>query len=354
MSRPGHILIDGSVFEMPATGVAKAAIGLYRACAAANPALRVSVSHQRPLVAEIPPDWARESGPVAEVAARLRPDFVHFPWNGHVPRLPRGVRAVMTLHDVLPLEIPGYFPSRLAMAKYWLAKRRDCKRADLVITDSYYSRHRITSALRIRRDPLVVHLAALLPDLMTDTPRDADPFFLYVGGYDPRKGINVMLSLFLKLRRAGALSSRLVFTGSPRYHSESFRRDMEEAKRLGWVEERGYLDDEALARCFKQARALIYPSRYEGFGFPPVEAMASGCPVLTTPRTSLPEVCADAALYADPDEEPEFARLWIALETDDALRADLARRGLRQAARFSWDRSARIFLDALERLPARS
>ena len=345
-----RVLLDGSVFELPGTGVARATTGLYQACVAAQPGLTVSVAHSGRLSAPLPPGWTDVPEAVAPACARLRPDLVHFPWNGKIPRLPRSLPSVMTLHDVLPLEIPGYFKSWTARARYWLARRRDCRRAGLVITDSEYSRQRIRAGLRTSRDPLVVYPASLLPSVADDPSPAPEPYFLYVGGYDSRKGLEVMLELYLRLRRAGALTSRLVFTGTRQPLSPSFRQNMDEALRRGWAEEKGYLDDATLARCFKQARALIYPSRFEGFGLPPLEAMSLGCPVLTTPRTSLPEVCGDAVLYADPGDAEEFGRRWTALEHDAALRQDLKERGLRRAAQFSWDRSARLFLDAVNSL----
>ncbi len=107
-----------------------------------------------------------------------------------------------------------------------------------------------------------------------------------------------------------------------------------------------------LVHLIKTAKALIYPSRYEGFGLPPLEAMTLGCPVITTRATSIPEVCGDAALYVSPDDKQDLAKAILAVENHDHLRQDLRARGIEQAKRFTWENSARVYLDALYRLLA--
>jgi glycosyltransferase involved in cell wall biosynthesis len=113
------------------------------------------------------------------------------------------------------------------------------------------------------------------------------------------------------------------------------------------VEERGYVDEPTLAQLFQQARALVYPSKYEGFGLPPLEAMTAGCPVITTRETSLPEVCGEAAVYVDPDDHRAFAEAIMAIETDPLLRERLRTAGSAQASTFTWGEAAATFLGAL-------
>ncbi len=357
--KPWLIMLDATVFEIPATGIAKATLGLYQACAGIQPGLRIVAVHRNPLPASLPAAWqvVREQPGASpglwrrqvfrRLAEQWKPDFVHFPWNGDIPRLPRTTRAIMTLHDVLPLDIPDYFRTPAGRLWYWLRKRRDLARASLTVTDSDYSRGRIQQLLRPRRDPRVIYPSTLLPFADEEPSPERAPYYLYVGGYDARKGLEFMLRLFLELRRSGRIGARLLLTGTPCYFSPSFKALVQEAVSTGWVEQRGYLDDRELARTIRGARALIYPSRYEGFGLPPLEAMALGCPVLTTPCTALPEICGDAVLYADPEAGDDFARCWLELENRPDLRAQLAERGTRRATRFNGQDSARRFLEAL-------
>lgn len=359
MTKPLHIVLDGSVFELPATGVAKAAIGLYQGCVSLMSGLRITLIHRAPLQTGIPAQWeVRQFGARASpliwrrfvlprAITELSPDFVHFPWNGNIPRLPRHIGTVMTLHDVLPLEIPRYFRHRAARWRYRYRRHRDVRRAKLIITDSAYSAAAIQRNFRPSRPPIIIPLATSLPPAKSVNEK-AQPYFIYVGGYDMRKGLEWMLETYYRLREEGHLDAPLLLTGSPNYFNRNIRALIQHGVQRGWLEEKGYLSDQALADLIVGARALIYPSRLEGFGLPPLEAMALGCPVITTPCSSLPEVCGSAALYAHPDHPQELASAWLRLDRDESLRKEMKARGIQQAATFSWPVSAAAFLRAWE------
>jgi len=360
------IALDASVFQIPPTGIAKVTLGLYEACRKRDPSLDIQMLHHQPLQVRLPAGfrsvpWTTRGVPsrfgrqwaLPLYAARARPDAIHFPWNGGVPRGLGRTRVVVTLHDVLPLEIPGHFQGEGEERAYRRKKQRDLDRTDLLITDSEYSKKRILQNFSLAAEPLVVHPGPTLQmakGIGLEAGASDHSYFLYVGGYHPRKGVDRLLDVFTGLRRAGKLSGRLVLTGSREYFSAAFRKQVEEAVAEGLVEERGYVSDEMLATLLAGARALVYPSKFEGFGLPPLEAMALGCPVITTRGTSLPEVCGDAAVYVDPDDPNDFARALVALEQDDGLRRDRKERGLRQAARFQWEKAAETYLEALGRI----
>jgi glycosyltransferase involved in cell wall biosynthesis len=362
------LVLDATVFEHQATGVAKTTAWLYDACLREAPSLRVIAAHHHELVwpsADIPPGlrlarhgrrlpsrvWRMAVLP-AHVAARSA-DVVHFPWNGQVPRLLPGPLVVTTLHDVLPLEIPGYFSDEKAESRYRRSMQRDLSRTDLLLTVSDWSKNQILKNFRVAREPLVLHHGPTLdvhtlgPNARADAPAFAGAYVLYVGGYHPRKGLVQLLRTFLTLRRQNQISGSLLLTGSPHHFSEEFKKLIEEGRSTGWVQETGYVSDAVLASLYRGAKALIYPSKYEGFGLPPLEAMALGCPVLTTRGTAIPEVCGDAVCYAEPDDVEQFARAIVALDRDPELRRDLAARGKARAAVFSWARSANKYLQAL-------
>jgi glycosyltransferase involved in cell wall biosynthesis len=118
---------------------------------------------------------------------------------------------------------------------------------------------------------------------------------------------------------------------------------IKEATQLGIIEEKGYVTDDMLIALIKNSIALVYPSKYEGFGLPPLEAMSLGCPIITSRQTSLPEICGAAAYYIDPDNEYEFAKAIIELENNADLRNRLSELGLNQSKRYSWYSSAKLF-----------
>ena len=354
-----NILLDGTVFEIPKSGIARTILELYGAAAKLNPALQVSVLHRRDLCVELPAMWRQMRWcsrlPLAawrQLAFHvakfvLRPDWIHFPWNGGLPLLPLSGRVVVTLHDVLPLEIPGFFTSVNALRRYRNERARDLRRAHLVVTDSEYSRHRICEEFQGGHDPKVLLLGSLdkLPRKTAPLPV---PYFIYVGGYDPRKGLSLLVRRHIKLWNAARLCSPLVLTGYPVYHDPDFYRLVKEGIAAGHLIECGQLTDEDLATWLSHARALLYPSCFEGFGLPPLEAMSLGCPVLTTPFTSLPEICGDAVLYANPSDEQAWNTAWCRLENDAILRRDLSEKGRQRAGLFSWKSSAEKLLQLLD------
>jgi len=351
-----RILVDGQVFQYTHTGVAKVTLGLYRAILRVDPSLQVSFVCRNgalatapagvsPILvsANIPPRlWRSVVFPA--VCRWRRPDIVHFPWNGRVgPFLT--ARVVTTVHDVLPLAIPSYFATGKEEARYRRVMSRDLTRSSIIITDSEFSKSEIERHFHPAVEPVVIAPGTDIANVPSDGPGDTpDGYFLYVGGYAHRKGIDDLLRVFHEGHRSGRLHQRLVLAGEPAHVTDDCTRLIVEGKKGGFVEERGYVGERQLAALYRHATALAYPSRYEGFGLPPLEAMTLGCPVLTTRGTSLPEVCGDAAVYIDPSDTASYLDALCRLETDAGLRRKLIHRGFDQAKRFSWGGSAAKFI----------
>ena len=357
-----ELLLDAVVFEIPLTGIAKVTAGLCGACLDQHRAITITALHRRPMRHAFPaavhslsagrflpyPVWR----PLAFRWATRKIPLVYFPWNGDVPVLHPRVTVLSNVHDVLPLIIPGYFPTPDAEATYRRRVQRDIDRTHVLFTDSDFSRRQIVTNFNVRTDPIVIRFGPTIDVRSvrrTGMPEDERPFFLYVGGYDPRKGIETLLRVFLDLHREHRLSARLILTGTPRYFSDAFRNLIENGKEQGIIEEAGYVDEVKLPDLYGRALALVYPSEFEGFGLPPIEAMTVGCPVITTRHTSLPEVCGDAVLYVEPGDHAEFGNALIAVEQNASLREDLRTRGYQQSKTFSWNQAATVFLDAISR-----
>lgn len=355
------VLLDATVFEHPSTGIAKVTLGLYRECVHLRPTLEVLAVHRRAMrtalsggikslgrIPGLPPQIWRTLVPAA-VAVSRKPDLFHFPWNGQVPMLPRRIPVVITLHDVLPLLIPGYFSTWRDEERYRSATRRDLERAAVVFTDSEYSKREILRHFTPRVEPTVLLYGPTIVSPAASQPRPVkEPYFLYAGGYHHRKGLPYLLRVFLELHRRGAIRSTLLLTGLRTPLSPEFDRLIHEGRARGAVRELGYVPDDQLASLYTNALALVYPSPYEGFGLPPLEAMSLGCPVITTRGTSLPEVCGEAAMYIEPDRDSDLAKALAGVEQSEELRSDLSRRGRERALLFSWTRAARIYLDTVD------
>jgi len=357
-----NILVDMTVLELPPTGVANVLTGLYGAVARLYPGIRVSGVHRRALGGHLPrgigarrlcralPPGAWRALALPYASSRSRGAVLHFPWNGGVPRLPAGTRVVTTLHDVLPLSIPGYFRSDRNEKMYRMERQRDTERSTVIVTDSEYSKSEILRHLRPPQEPVVIPCATTIGTYAVDVAPGPAPYFLYVGGIDARKSLDTLLDVFCRLRREESLRATLVVAGSSRHAPPALSAQLREAVAAGHAQATGYVDDRELARLYAGALALVYPSRYEGFGMPPLEAMTLGCPVIAARASSIPEVCADAALYIEPWSPLGIAEAIRRIADDARLRARLKREGTARAAQFSWEKAADTFVRLLEKL----
>ncbi len=178
-----------------------------------------------------------------------------------------------------------------------------------------------------------------------------DGYILHVGTLEPRKNVQLLIDVWESLRRDDRSTPPLVLSGAAGWHSRRLRRRIEELAELGliWL---GHTERTRLVRIFQAATLFAYPSFYEGFGLPPLEAMACGVPTVTSNRSSLPEVAGEAALQIDPDDPDDLARALRRVLSNPGLRRELGERGVERAATFTWHRAARemeqIFLRSLQ------
>lgn len=271
----------------------------------------------------------------AMTMARVRPgalrthleaaDVVHYPLTVPVPAVTRP--TVLTLLDTQHLDLPALF-SRGERAFRRVAYDRAARRATRVVVISDWVRERAIERLALPPDH--VHAIPLAVDHALFTPApdvEREPFLLYPARPWPHKNHDRLLEAFALVRRERP-ELRLVLTGQG--HSESGLPP--------GVEVRGSVGVEELVDLYRRAAALVFPSLYEGFGLPPVEAMACGCPVAASTAGSLPEICGPAAVLFDPTD-PEA----IAAGIEEALERapELGPSGIERAARYTWDANAR-------------
>jgi glycosyltransferase involved in cell wall biosynthesis len=266
--------------------------------------------------------------------ARVSGDAVHYPLTIRIP--PGIVPSVVTLHDLQHLDLPRLF-SRAERAFRAAAWHPSVRAATFVIVPSGFVRDRAVELLgldghRVR----VIHHGI---DQQAFSPGDGDgardPFLLYPARPWPHKNHARLYEAFALLRRERP-ELRLVLTGGG-----DFGRVPE------GVEVRGLVPREELVSLLRRAGALVFPSLYEGFGQPPLEAMACACPVAVSDAASLPEVCGDAARYFHPDDPRQIAR--AALDVLDAP-DEWSRRGLEHVRRFTWEAATHAHEDVYREL----
>lgn len=277
--------------------------------------------------------------------------LAHVPY--FAPPLFSRAPIVVTIHDLIPLILPLYRGSLLVRA-YTQLVSAGARRADAIIADSECSKRDIVARLDIPESRVhVVYLAAdarYHPIAATTPDRQKlglpEKFLLYLGGYDQRKNVRVLIEAFAQLPEFYRTGIRLVLGGVKLGEDSAFfpdpRRLAHEAKLpddaiqyLGWVNE---ADKPAL---YASASAFLFPSLYEGFGLPPLEAMACGAPVIASNASSLPEIVGDAGMLIHPNDPRAWAEAIRAIVSDPARRAELSARGITQSKKFSWERAAK-------------
>lgn len=279
---------------------------------------------------------------------RLAVDVAHVPY--FAPPLRPTVPTVVTIHDVIPLILPEYRGSPL-VRMYMRLVSAAAHQAQMVLTDSEASKRDIVRALGIDSERVrVVYLAAgkryrpVEDKAILENVRVRyglpDVYILYLGGFDPRKNVNILLRSYSQLADAPPLviAGRLPERGSamaldPRPLAKDLGIDGQ-VRFIGWVSEE---DKPAL---YTAAWCFVFPSLYEGFGLPPLEAMACGTPVIASDSSSLPEVIGDGGLLVNSTSAAQLAEALGALCANPQLRAELAVRALARAAQFSWAKTA--------------
>ncbi len=271
---------------------------------------------------------------------------------------PRGTPAVVTFHDAQHEDLPENFAS-VDQRVFARLLRHSARHAAHILTDSRYAKGRVETIYGIPPARVTaIHLAAdarffaPMPDAeiarVCGVYGLSTPYLLSVASLMPHKNFDTLLDAFAILRATGA-GARLALVGQRSVAGDALARRIAAEGMADAVTLTGYVPDEDLPALYRGAVAFVLPSRYEGFGIPVLEAMASGTPVVTTTATSLPEVAGDAALLVDPDDTAGFVAAMRRLLTDDAMRATLIARGIVQARRFTWERAAATTLDLLRR-----
>lgn len=250
-------------------------------------------------------------------------------------------RQLVTHHDVTYLRHPYTYTHRFRIA-YAILSAVTLHRARAVITVSNFSRKEISALYRLSESKVYVVPNAVSAALVGKADRNArrPPYFLAVGSPLPHKNIELLVEAFRDFRRRTQSEARLRIVGSapPRVGKAA---DPLKSVESG-VDYVGRIDDEALAEAYANALAFVFPSRYEGFGIPPIEAQAADVPVLASNAAALQETLRDSALYFDPDSVKELSQALEEVESNDALRTLLIERGRQNTQRFRWESSAKI------------
>lgn len=276
-------------------------------------------------------------------------------WAPHynIPVLYSG-RLMVTIHDVAHLARPEFSPGihRRLYAKAMFSMVR--RNADAVVCDSDFTAREYRRLVGVgHAPPTTIHLGiderwTTIRQRSRPHPR---PFFVFVGNVKPNKNLRTLMRAMARAR--DSVPHDLIVVGKRDGFGIGDPETVHAASQLGdRVHFTGFVETERLEQFIAFADALVMPSLYEGFGLPPLEAMAAGCPVTVSRVASLPEVCGDAALYFDPTDHGELASCLVRLANDESLRTTLRELGYEQVRRFQWEKSTTATLAVLDALVA--
>jgi len=304
----------------------------------------------QPLVARAGHYSISEQFKIPWAVRRARADVFHAPHYVVSPLT--GCPTVVTIHDCIHLRFPQYLPNRAGYVYARWMLRSAATRAQRVLTVSQASKDDILSLLPVDASKVEVIYNALDERLATP-PTEEDlarvrqrfllnaPFVLYAGNIKPHKNLGRLIEAFAGLRQRGVEDVKLLIIGDEISKYPNLRREVHRFQLHQHVRFLGFVPDATLAALYRMAAVFVFPSLYEGFGLPPLEAMAAGAPVVTSNVSSLPEVVGDAALLIDPMDPGSIADAMARILTDATLRADLIRRGHERVKSFSWEASVK-------------
>lgn len=293
-------------------------------------------------------------------AAQDNLDVLHISYNAPL-HLPAHCALVVTVHDISFEHFPEFFSLHLRTFLH-ASVPRSARAAQMVITDTASAKHDLVMTYQLAPDKIAVTHYAAAPQFRHITDPAAvqvirtryntgSRFILAVGNLQPRKNLERLIEAFAQAKREYALPHKLVIVGQRLWREAPI---LQAARELGEnVILTGYVPAEDLPLMYNAAEIFVYPSLYEGFGLPVLEAMACGTPVITSNVSSLPEIAGDAAHLVDPYSVAEIATALVRVSQDAAYRAELSERGLAQARLYSWERTAQQTLEVYHAAAAR-
>ncbi|HEX7932906.1 MAG TPA: glycosyltransferase family 1 protein [Paraburkholderia sp.] len=261
-------------------------------------------------------------------------------------------KQVVMVHDMAVFDVPGGFSRKFVLwyrACFFLLPRME----PMILTVSKFSKSRICHHLKIDESRVAVvspaadHLDRVTSDssVIERLKLDKDAYCVVVGSLDPRKNLQRVLEAIGKLSHLDGIKFVVVGGKNARIFNSALAEQKPESDNVVWA---GFVTDGELKALYENAGCLVFPSLYEGFGLPPLEAMYCGCPVVASSRTSIPEVCGEAALYCDAMSADDIAGKIAVMMTDKELRQRYRERGLARAREFRWDVTAETVLGILK------
>ena len=277
-------------------------------------------------------------------------ELYHVPQNGVGLPVDKNCKFAITLHDVIPYKMPETVSDRyLKIFSDYIPEI--IPKCDGIITVSNFSKNDIMKAFNFPENKIyVTHLAS--EDIYKPLDKNIskyiakryysidEDYILYVGGFSPRKNILGLIESFNKFISLYKKPIKLVIAGTKGKSYSTYRKRTEILNISDKVIFPGFISMDHLPYIYNAAKLFVYPSFYEGFGLPPIEAMACGIPVITSNTTSLPEVVGDGALLVNPKDQDDLCQAMLNILSDDNLKKKLTSLGIQRASQLNWEKTA--------------
>lgn len=318
---------------------------------------------QKHTIIETPIPWysLKEQTKLPKIMNQSNCDIIHFPhWN--IPILLRKP-FITTIHDLILIHHPDRRASTLSPLVYKfkhnafkLTIKLAALRAQHILTVSEFSKQDIIKTLKINPDNITVtHLGFNLPNKPSIQEEQKKPFMLNVGVQYPHKNHQLLLNLFPKLIHPAVASWDLIITGPHGPFTDNLTQNINHINqqcthKTGRIKLITNTTDAELTNLYEKARILLFPSLYEGFGLPPLEAMTHGTPVIASNQSSIPEICGNAALLLDPRAQAKWIDAIITIATEKRFAESLISRGHLRLHSFSWSKCASSTLEVYKNI----
>lgn len=303
------------------------------------------------------------------LATSFKPSLLYFEKYFGLPDIVHGTnysvypcqksKNVMSIYDLSFIKYPNYINS--VVKTYTERVKRCLQWTNLILTISESSKRDIVENLRV--DPERVYVTPLAsryyPNYLSPEFNQLEksvnydfyqPYLLFVSTIEPRKNITALITAFNLLKQKYKIDHHLILIGQKGWHYKPILAEIENSPYKSQIHHLDYLSDELVALFYSRADVFVYPSYYEGFGMPVLEAMTLGAPVVTSNTSSLPEVAGDAALLIDPNDPTSLAEAILRVISDSQLRNQLIHKGKERAKLYSWERTAKETLKAYRSL----
>lgn len=261
-------------------------------------------------------------------------------------------KVIATVHD-FSWELYAEFQPKERVNHFKDNFYKQITKCDHIITGSYFTKEEIIQRVKCSPDKISVIYHGINHTIFHPNGQkkfDGQKYILAVGSIEPRKNLKNLLLAYTQFEEAFKARYHLYLVGDKGWNNDEIISLIEGMK--CWVHPTGFVNDEKLAEYYRNASIFVYPSFYEGFGIPPLEAMACGTAVVISNTSTLPEVCSDAALYCNPHDVNDIKEKIEVVLSDEALRKELISRGLEHAKKFSWEKSAKEHLEIFQKVLA--